>query len=157
MAKRCKPTPYSKELALKIAAKIGKGMTDRQACAACKASPRTVEEWRRKRPEFVEILEYADACRVEIRIDVVEAHEEGWQSAAWLLERTKASQFARPDIQQQINIVQASQIVPGLNMSQADWQAYREQLNRLQAVDGKPGELNPFLSLVDSEQPSRNS
>jgi hypothetical protein len=63
-------------------------------------------EWR-KDPEFSEAIEKATAERLLLRLNRIEVGEQGWQGTAWALERIYPHRFARPEVMNQIAVVQA--------------------------------------------------
>jgi hypothetical protein len=80
---RHKPTP---EVVAKIAAAIASGLSDREAGILAGIRHDTMTEWR-KDPEFSEAIEKATAERLLLRLNRIEAGEQGWQGTAWALER----------------------------------------------------------------------
>ena len=54
-------------------------------------------EWR-KDPGFSEAIEKATAQRLLLRLERIEAGEQGWQGTAWALERLYPHRFARPEV-----------------------------------------------------------
>jgi hypothetical protein len=68
-------------------------------------------EWR-KDPEFSEAIERATAQRLLLRLGRVEAGEQGWQGTAWALERLHPARFARPEVMNQIAVVNAGGKAP---------------------------------------------
>jgi hypothetical protein len=61
-------------------------------------------EWR-KDPEFSGAIKRATAERVLLRLERIEAGEQGWQGTAWALERIYPHRFARPEVMNQIAVV----------------------------------------------------
>jgi hypothetical protein len=61
-------------------------------------------EWR-KDPEFSGSIKKAEAQRLKLRLTRIEAGEQGWQGTAWALERLYPHRFARPEVMNQIAIV----------------------------------------------------
>ena len=61
-------------------------------------------EWR-KDPEFSGAIKKATAQRLLLRLERVEAGEQGWQGTAWALERLYPHRFARPEVMNQIAVV----------------------------------------------------
>jgi hypothetical protein len=49
----------------------------------------------------------ATAERLLLRLERIEAGEQGWQGTAWALERLYPARFARPEVMNQIAVVQA--------------------------------------------------
>jgi hypothetical protein len=71
----------------------------------------TMTEWR-KDPEFSEAIERATAQRLLLRLGRIEAGEQGWQGTAWALERLHPARFARPEVMNQIAVVNAGGKAP---------------------------------------------
>jgi hypothetical protein len=65
----------------------------------------TMSAWR-KDPEFSEAIERATAERLLLRLERIEAGVQGWQGTAWALERLYPARFARPEVMNQIAVVQ---------------------------------------------------
>ena len=61
-------------------------------------------EWR-KDPEFSGAIKRATAQRLLLRLERIEAGEQGWQGTAWALERLYPQRFARPEVMNQIAVV----------------------------------------------------
>ena len=61
-------------------------------------------EWR-KDPEFSGAIKRATAQRLLLRLERIEAGERGWQGTAWALERLYPHRFARPEVMNQIAVV----------------------------------------------------
>jgi hypothetical protein len=88
----------------KIAEAVAMGLTDREAGLLAGVRHDTMTEWRKER-EFSEAIERATAQRLLLRLGRVEAGEQGWQGTAWALERLHPSRFARPEVMNQIAVV----------------------------------------------------
>ena len=91
----------------KVAEAIASGLTDREAGLLAGIRHDTMTEWR-KDPEFSEAIEKATAERLLTRLERIEAGEQGWQGTAWALERIYPHRFARPEVMNQIAVVQAA-------------------------------------------------
>ena len=61
-------------------------------------------EWR-KDPEFSGAIKRATAERLLLRLERIEAGEQGWQGTAWALERIYPHRFERPEVMNQIAVV----------------------------------------------------
>jgi hypothetical protein len=81
-----RPSKRSPEVVATIAAAIASGLTDREAGIVAGIRHDTMTEWR-KDPEFSEAVEKATAERLLLRLERIEAGEQGWQGTAWALER----------------------------------------------------------------------
>jgi hypothetical protein len=67
-------------------------------------NPDTMTEWR-KDAEFSGAIKKATAQRLLLRLERIEAGEQGWQGTAWALERIYPHRFARPEVMNQIAVV----------------------------------------------------
>ena len=56
-------------------------------------------------PEFSGAIKKAEAQRLRRRLTRIEAGEQGWQGTAWALERIYPHRFARPEVMNQIAVV----------------------------------------------------
>src|SRR4030095_9138641 len=101
-----RPTKRTPEVVATIAAAIASGLTDREAGIVAGIRHDTMTEWR-KDPEFSEAIEKATAERLLLRLERIEAGEQGWQGTAWALERIYPHRCARPEVMNQIALVQA--------------------------------------------------
>ena len=99
-----RPTKRTPEMVAKIAEAIAIGLTDREAGLLAGVRHDTMTEWR-KDPEFSEAMERATAQRLLLRLERIEAGEQGWQGTAWALERLHPARFARPEVMNQIAVV----------------------------------------------------
>ena len=99
-----RPTKRTPEVVAKIAAAIASGLTDREAGILAGIRHDTMTEWR-KDPEFSEAIEKATAERLLLRLKRIEAGDVGWQGTAWALERIYPHRFARPEVMNQIAVV----------------------------------------------------
>jgi hypothetical protein len=99
-----RPTKRTPEVVAKIAAAIASGLTDREAGLLAGIRHDTMTEWR-KDPEFSEAIEKTTAQRLLQRLGRIEAGEQGWQGTAWALERLYPARFARPEVMNQIAVV----------------------------------------------------
>jgi hypothetical protein len=99
-----RPTKRTPEVVAKIAEAVAIGLTDREAGLLAGVRHDTMTEWRKER-EFSEAIERATAQRLLLRLGRIEAGEQGWQGTAWALERLHPSRFARPEVMNQIAVV----------------------------------------------------
>ncbi len=99
-----RPTKRTPEVVAKIAEAVAIGLTDEEASLLVGIDPDTMTEWR-KDPEFSEAIEKATAERLLTRLERIEAGEQGWQGTAWALERLYPQRFARPEVMNQIAVV----------------------------------------------------
>ena len=77
-----RPTKRTPEVVAKIAAAIAIGLTDEEASLLAGINPDTMTEWR-KDPEFSGAIKRATAERLLLRLERIEAGEQGWQGTAW--------------------------------------------------------------------------
>ena len=103
-----RPTLYTPELANRLADHIAVGLTDEESAALEGISPDCINRWRKGNPEFRETIKRAEARRLLLRLERIEAGEQGWQGTAWALERIYPARFARPEVLNQIAVVKAS-------------------------------------------------
>src|SRR4029453_15533023 len=99
-----RPTKRTPEVVAKIAEAIAIGLTDEEASLLAAIDPDTMTEWR-KDPEFSGAVKKATAQRFLLRLERIEAGVPGWQGTAWALERLYPARFARPEVLNQIAIV----------------------------------------------------
>ena len=99
-----RPTKRTPEMVAKIAEAIAIGLTDEEASLLAGIDPDTMTEWR-KSPEFSGAIKRAGAQRLLMRLERIEAGEQGWQGTAWALERLYPQRFARPEVMNQIAVV----------------------------------------------------
>jgi hypothetical protein len=99
-----RPTKRTPEVVAKIADAIAIGLTDEEASLLAGVNPDTMTEWR-KDPEFSGAIKRATAERLLMRLERIEAGEQGWQGTAWALERRYPARFARPEVMNQIAVV----------------------------------------------------
>ena len=99
-----RPTKRTPEVVAKIAEAVAIGLTDEEAALLAGINPDTMTEWR-KDPEFSGAIKRATAERLLMRLERIEAGEQGWQGTAWALERLYPHRFARPEVMNQIAVV----------------------------------------------------
>jgi len=100
-----RPTLYTPELASRLADHIAAGLTDEEAAALENISCDCINRWRKGNREFCEAVKKAEAQRLRRRLTRIEAGEQGWQGTAWALERIYPHRFARPELMNQIAVV----------------------------------------------------
>ena len=81
-----RPTKRTPEIVAKIAEAVAIGLTDEEAGLLAGIRHDTMTEWR-KDPEFSGAVKRARAQRLLLRLERIEAGEQGWQGTAWALER----------------------------------------------------------------------
>ena len=99
-----RPNKRTPEVVAKIAEAIAIGLTDEEASLLAGINSDTMTEWR-KDPEFSGAIKKATAQRLLLRLERIEAGEQGWQGTAWALERLYPHRFARPEVMNQIAVV----------------------------------------------------
>ena len=102
-----RPTKRTPEVVAKIAEAVAIGLTDEEAALLAGINPDTMTEWR-KAPEFSGAIKRATAQRLLLRLGRIEAGEQGWQGTAWALERIYPHRFARPEVMNQIAVLNQS-------------------------------------------------
>ena len=96
--------PSARRKWLPNAEAIAIGLTDDETSLLAGINPDTMTEWRRD-PEFSGAIKRATAERLLMRLKRIEAREQGWQGTAWALERLYPHRFARPEVMNQIAVV----------------------------------------------------
>jgi hypothetical protein len=99
-----RPTKRTPEVVAKITEAIAIGLTDEEASLLAGINPDTMTEWR-KDPEFSGAIKRAAAERLLMRLERIESGAQGWQGTAWALERLYPARFARPEVMNQIAVV----------------------------------------------------
>jgi hypothetical protein len=99
-----RPTKRTPEVVGRIAEAVAIGLTDEEAALLAGINPDTMTEWR-KDSEFSGAIKRATAKRLLARLGRIEAGEQGWQGTAWALERLYPERFARPEVMNQIAVV----------------------------------------------------
>ena len=99
-----RPTKRTPQVVAKIAEAVALGLKDEEAELLARVNPDSMTEWR-KDPEFSGAIKRATAQRLLLRLERVEAGEQGWQGTAWALERLYPHRFARPEVMNQIAVV----------------------------------------------------
>jgi hypothetical protein len=101
-----RPTLYTPELTNRLADHIAVGLTDEEAAALEDISPDCINRWRKSNPEFCDTVKKAEAQRLKLRLAKIERGELGWQGTAWALERIYPTRFSRPEVLNQIAVVE---------------------------------------------------
>jgi hypothetical protein len=97
-----RPTKRTPEITARIAYAIAIGLTNEEAAALVGIDDTTLFRWQAKE-DFCEAIASAKASRKLLRLQRIENGEQGWQSAAWALERQDPMRFGRPEVQLSIN------------------------------------------------------
>ena len=114
------------ELANRLADHIAEGLTDEEAAALEDISCDCIQRWRKGNPEFCVTIKRAEARRLLLRLGRIEAGEQGWQGTAWALERLYPARFARPEVMNQIAVVNQAGKAPAervIVLPEADFDA----------------------------------
>jgi hypothetical protein len=123
--------------------------TDREAGLLAGVCHDTMTEWR-KDPEFSEAIEKATAERLVKRLERIGAGEQGWQGTAWELERIYPHRFARPEIMNQIAVVQAGKVPERvIVLAEPDFDALKSREDYRQRGVGDLERLEGSLRLCD--------
>jgi hypothetical protein len=102
-----RPSKCTAQTAAAIAEAIADGLNDGEAALVAGVDPHTLSRWRKGDPEFCSFLKRAEALRLQQRLRRIESAEPGWQSLAWLLERTLPQRYGRRgDVGNQVLIAQ---------------------------------------------------
>jgi hypothetical protein len=88
------PTPNRAEIETKVLGYIRIGLSFLKACDACGIADSTVESWRSD-PVFSGKVKNAVAEREALWISELRKGGPGWQSKAWLLERTNREEWGQ--------------------------------------------------------------
>jgi hypothetical protein len=106
--RRGRPTKKTSEAVARLLEIARSGLPLRFACASIGISQECLAVWRERDKNFALALEQARLESVERRILEAgvgtEDRASDWRSIAWSLERTYPEEFARPEVQLQINI-----------------------------------------------------
>jgi hypothetical protein len=78
------------------------GLTNEEAAHLVGIDDSTLFRWQ-ENEEFCDAIASAKAHRKLLRLQKIENGEQGWQSAAWALERQDPLRFGRPEVQMQLN------------------------------------------------------
>jgi hypothetical protein len=97
-----RPSKRTPQITEKIANAIALGVTNVEAAAIAGISTDTLSRWFEVE-EFADVVRSAVATRKMIRLERIEKGAPGWQSLAWILERSEPMKYGRPEIQLQMN------------------------------------------------------
>lgn len=87
---------YTKKRVEKLCKLLSDGVPRTQAVKCIGISYETFSQWCKKKPEFLEAVEKAEAKAVEYYVGIIKkAAVESWQAAAWWLERRMRAEFGR--------------------------------------------------------------
>ena len=117
----------------------------------------TMTEWR-KDSEFSGTIKRATAERLLLRLERIEAGEPGRQGTAWALERIYPHRFARPEVMNQIAVVQAGKAPERvIVLPSADFDAFKGREGYRQRANGDLERLEGSLFYVIVRQQSNPS
>lgn len=95
---RGKPPLVTRAIVSTIAAKIGKGLTVREACLLVGIPYETYESAIKRRPEYALSHERGMAVWLDQALDIVQADLPGSVGHRWLMERRWPERFAKKDL-----------------------------------------------------------
>lgn len=118
-----RPGIYSQAIADKVLGYVRKGLTYDRAAEAVGVSPRTIESWRDRKPEFAVALKKARRDLESECLDTIrQAGEKSWQARAWIAERVFG--YAQPSARVEVAgaiahgaTPQLAQMLAGLNIA----------------------------------------
>jgi hypothetical protein len=102
-----RPTKKTPEVVGKLLEGYSKGLSLKSACSYAGVTFQTFQNWQDD-PAFVQALEQAKNERKLTLIAKLEAEPMGWQRWAWLAERLAPEEFAKPEVQLNVqnNLIQ---------------------------------------------------
>ena len=139
-----RPGIYSQAIADKVLGYVRKGLTYDRAAEAVGVSPRTIESWRDRKPEFAVALKKARRDLESECLDTIrQAGEKSWQARAWIAERVFG--YAQPSARVEVAgaiahgaTPQLAQMLAGLNTKPVN-----DSVNiQSEIVDHKPKQLS---------------
>ncbi len=143
-----KRTKFSKEIIEEIAGRIGKGMTEKAACALSARSPESFSVTVSRNPEYRKILDIAQAKAQELAIDAIIKRTPGWQACAWLLERRHGADFRKaPAV-----VTQTVTTTIGQSLGFTD-----EEFEEFQALAQQRLNRDPASEKADSHEKSKST
>ena len=96
-----RPTKRTPEVVARIAEAVAIGLTDEEASLLAGINPDTMTEWR-KDPEFSGAIKRATAERLIMRLERIEAGEQGWQGTACEMEPHTPQIVIREDLERSL-------------------------------------------------------
>ena len=152
------PSKRTPGVVARIAAAIATGLTDEEARRLLAGiNPDTMTEWR-KDPEFSGAIKRATAERLLLRLERIEAGQQGWQGTAWALERIYPHRFARPEVMNQIAVVQGGKAPERvIVLPEADFDALKGREGYRQRANGDLERLEGSLVYVIVRQQSNRT
>lgn len=143
---------YSQAIADKVLGYVRKGLTYDRAAEAVGVSPRTIESWRDRKPDFAVALKKARRDLESECLDTIrQAGEKSWQARAWIAERVFG--YAQPSARVEVAgaiahgaTPQLAQMLAGLNI------APPKQGNGLGMIEAEVVETKQLPSSVRQQQ-----
>lgn len=108
----------TKELIADAVAYKKSGMSNKDMCACLGISEAAFYRWlqhpkSRNQVELIESLKKAEGeFYAALRSKVIKAGDRDWKAAAWMLERTRPEEYARPEVRMGREEAAASEAVP---------------------------------------------
>ena len=142
-----RPGIYSQAIADKVLGYVRKGLTYDRAAEAVGVSPRTIESWRDRKPEFAVALKKARRDLESECLDTIrQAGEKSWQARAWIAERVFG--YAQPSSRVEVAgaiahgaTPQLAQMLAGLNINPP--KSVNDSVNvHAELVDAQPKKLS---------------
>jgi hypothetical protein len=130
-----RPTKITKELEKRIAELFWLAFTDEQVATFTDLSRKTIQ--RMRAGEFCPAIKKAEIKRESIYRKKIWAGRNGWQGAAWAMERKYPGQFSKPEVMMQINNNVLNQTTNNALVLTAE------------VVEGMVGRLKPAEDKVD--------
>jgi hypothetical protein len=93
-----RPTKKTAEMVARLAEATSFGLTDEETSALVRIEPDTLRAWKDD-PAFFGAIKSA----ISARLKRIERGKAGWQGTAWILERTLAHRYAKPELQIALN------------------------------------------------------
>ena len=97
-----RPTKLTPALIKEIGEAWLLAFTDEETAILCGISIRSLAYWRKK-PEFLQAIKREQFQREKAYRRKIFKGQNGWQGAAWFFERTRPTQFSRPEVQLNVN------------------------------------------------------
>ena len=123
---------YTPEMVDKICFNLEKGLPYTTSCALAGISFETFNNWRKEKPEFLELV-YASEAVAEARIveRIEAASNDQWQAGAWILERRHPDNWSKTErIKQEVSGPEGSPIKAEVSVSLTDKLAkYKDLFN----------------------------
>jgi hypothetical protein len=100
---RGRPSSYTPEIVQKIVDSLELGLSMKYACLANGVTAETFNNWQADHPELEQIAAEAKAKFIQAHLQNIKQHaRDQWTASAWLLERTQAEEFSKPEVRLQM-------------------------------------------------------